>query len=472
MKAIGNINEMNALREEIDSLLIITWSAETHLRDPSLNRSILEFYRVAANWLIATADPQKKGFPLQEPVPMEFACLPEFFIENISEYILFLIRFAPQALEGLPLEEFSNMFVMFIANSKYVHNPYVRSKFPEVLASVTPEEGFRIPDSVKSSLFMSQLMKKHLLPGLLQLFSDVEFTGASTQFYDKYNIRYFIALLVKYLWNHDPAYKNSFILESKKADNKNFLRFCNLLLNDAIFLLDESLKCLNEIHEYQVERSDEQRWFMQPENLRREREANIAGTERRVSSWMLLARETVYMLNYLSKDLPHPFLKKEMIGRVASMLNYFLVDLAGPKCQNLKVKNAERYHFDPKYLLTQITDTYVNFSKFEEFTKAVAEDERSFKPEIFERAAAILRKINMRPEMYIREFEAFALRAVEAAEKMIKMDVELGDDIPDEFMDPITCTLMEDPVKLPTSGHIMDRASIERHLLNDPKDPF
>lgn len=40
------------------------------------------------------------------------------------------------------------------------------------------------------------------------------------------------------------------------------------------------------------------------------------------------------------------------------------------------------------------------------------------------------------------------------------------------WVDPITCVIMEDPVELPTSGHIVDRAVIARHLLTDERDPF
>lgn len=36
---------------------------------------------------------------------------------------------------------------------------------------------------------------------------------------------------------------------------------------------------------------------------------------------------------------------------------------------------------------------------------------------------------------------------------------------PEEFLDPITQEIMLDPVRLPTSGKIMDRANIIRHLL-------
>lgn len=50
------------------------------------------------------------------------------------------------------------------------------------------------------------------------------------------------------------------------------------------------------------------------------------------------------------------------------------------------------------------------------------------------------------------------------------MDV-LGD-IPENFLDPISFDLINDPVKLPSSGIIMDRKVIKQHLLNDEHDPF
>lgn len=40
------------------------------------------------------------------------------------------------------------------------------------------------------------------------------------------------------------------------------------------------------------------------------------------------------------------------------------------------------------------------------------------------------------------------------------------------ILDPMMCELMEDPVLLPTSGKVMDRKHITRHLLSTPNDPF
>ena len=36
---------------------------------------------------------------------------------------------------------------------------------------------------------------------------------------------------------------------------------------------------------------------------------------------------------------------------------------------------------------------------------------------------------------------------------------------PEEFIDPILGTLMYEPVRLPSSGTVLDKATIARHLL-------
>ena len=42
---------------------------------------------------------------------------------------------------------------------------------------------------------------------------------------------------------------------------------------------------------------------------------------------------------------------RQLVERIASMLNHFLFKLVGDKNKDLKVKNPEKYHFDPVRLL-------------------------------------------------------------------------------------------------------------------------
>lgn len=49
-----------------------------------------------------------------------------------------------------------------------------------------------------------------------------------------------------------------------------------------------------------------------------------------------------------------------MADRLAAMLNFNLQQLCGPKCKILKVTNPDKYGWDPKHLLDQLTDIYLH----------------------------------------------------------------------------------------------------------------
>lgn len=75
----------------------------------------------------------------------------------------------------------------------------------------------------------------------------------------------------------------------------------------------------------------------------------------------------------------------------------------------------------------------------------------------------------MSPEQ-LQELEV--LRDSTSAASDAAVAVDLTSIAPDEFLDPVMYTVMEDPVLLPTSNSVMDRATISQHLLNDDSDPF
>ena len=50
-----------------------------------------------------------------------------------------------------------------------------------------------------------------------------------------------------------------------QSGNSTFVRFINMLINDATFLLDESLDTLKAIHDTQVAMRDEASWSAQPQ---------------------------------------------------------------------------------------------------------------------------------------------------------------------------------------------------------------
>lgn len=443
------------------------------LKDVELLQQGLNYYRLMIIWLVSLVG----GFQIPLPLecPMNFASMPEHFVEDAMELLLVLSRI-PKALDGVILDEFMSFIVMFMGSPLHVKNPYLRAKMVEVLNAWMPQKSSYSPmlGSSMASLFEGhQLALQHLVPNLLKLYVDIEFTGSHTQFYDKFNIRHNISELLEYLWTV-PSHRSAWKMIAVTEENGFYLRFLNLLINDSIFLLDESLKKIPELKEMELEMANINEWESRPAQERQERTRLFRQQESHVRIDMTLANENVKMLQYTSSEITGPFLLPEMVERVASMLNYFLLQLVGPQRRALKVKDPEKYEFRPKELLSQIVDLYVNIARGDRmgaFSKAISSDGRSYREELFTIAAGILRQLGRLPEKVILEFEGLGVAAKAAAAKATDAEAMLGD-IPEEFLDPIQYTLMKDPVILPSSKTTVDRSTIQRHLLSDQTDPF
>lgn len=460
-------SEIAQIEPQLVQLWIRRWSDEIFILDTDLHQELFKFFKFSAVLLFKWSNISNNltSVPNINELSMNYKIQPEHMIEDILDSITFIGRLRPSSLKYGSYDEIISYFIALLNFGFIVKNPYIRAKIPETIVFFVPSK--EAPIDVRNIIPNHQLAQYHLMRGFMKLYVEIESTGASSQFYDKFTPRFWISIVMKSLWENN-LFRESFKRESELSDPHDFMKFFNMLLNDSIYLLDESLKMLTDIHSFE---EDLDNGRIQPNEMN-ERRRLVQQHTPALQSYMMLARETVNMMHYLSKDFPAPFLRPEMAPRVASMLNYFLLHLAGERCQNLKVKNAEKYHFKPKELITLLTETYMHFSKFDEFIKAVAGDERSYRPEILnEKVPSILRRIRISTEKFIQDFIKFSEIVQSKANEFHMDDVDYSD-APDEFYDPIMFNIMEDPVLLPSSKVIVDRATIERHLLNDSKDPF
>ncbi|KAK4776219.1 hypothetical protein SAY87_024180 [Trapa incisa] len=437
------------------------------LRDGDFIQRALSFYRLMVVWLVSMVGGFK--MPLPKDCPMEFACMPEHFIEDAMELLIIASRL-PRGLDGVVLDDFMNLIIMFMASPEYIKNPFLRAKMVEVLNCWIPRRsGF----SVTASLFEGhRLSLEYLVRNLLKLYVDIEFTGSHNQFYDKFNIRHNIAELLEYLWQV-PSHRNAWRQIAKEEEKGVYLNFLNFLINDSIFLLDESLNKILELKELEAEMANVVEWERRPAQEREERTRLFRSQENIIQIDMKLANEGVSMLAYTSEQIAAPFLLPEMVERVASMLNYFLLQLVGPQRKSLSLKDPEKYEFRPKQLLKQIVRIYVHLARGDVkniFPAAISKDGRSYNEQLFGAAADVLRRIGEDGSV-IHEFIDLGARAKVAATEAMDTEEALGE-IPDEFLDPIQYTLMKDPVLLPSSKITVDRPVIQRHLLSDSTDPF
>jgi ubiquitin conjugation factor E4 B len=107
----------------------------------------------------------------------------------------------------------------------------------------------------------------------------------------------------------------------------------------------------------------------------------------------------------------------------------------------------------------------------ESFCASIARDGRSFSPAHFLKACQILLTRGIKSQDDVDGIQSFVARCEQVLVDDAKAEEDLGD-IPDDFLDPLMFTLMEDPVILPSSRVTVDRSTIQSHLLSDVTDPF
>lgn len=361
-------------------------------------------------------------------------------------------------------DEILELAAELLPASDLIKNPYIRAKQVEIFFALVVNDEDR-----GTGVFAGLDRRVHrlLIGNMMKFYVQVESLGTSTAFYDKFSIRYHLTKVLLKILSFDAV---GFSLPNlqKNLDDSVFVRFINLCVSDATYLLDESLSKLTEIREKQ----------MQTTRLSAEEQKSLAQTERQCQSLLSLGSESLTFLARLTAAIPAAFLRSEILDRLTAMLNFNLVLLAGPRCSKLKVNNPGKYNFNPRALLASLIEIYLSLGNEEIFVRSVAGDERSFSPQLFESCVGIMKRTGMTGDM-IESFTKLSDRIISllgsrgsdrngGPESML-LDPE---NIPEEYLDPILFNLMVDPVRLPTSHMVVDRSTIQAHLLNDPHDPF
>ena len=101
-------------------------------------------------------------------------------------------------------------------------------------------------------------------------------------------------------------------------------------------------------------------------------------------------------------------------------------------------------------------------------------DERSYKYDNFLKAIKVknyCKKVKVDPKISIK-FDDLVYNKLEKSKEIVDKNTINYDDAPEEFLDPLLPTLMEDPVILPITHINIDRKTVEDCLLINPTDPF
>mmetsp|Transcript_15642 Transcript_15642/g.35869 ORF Transcript_15642/g.35869 Transcript_15642/m.35869 type:complete len:775 (+) Transcript_15642:1-2325(+) len=405
--------------------------------------------------------------------------MPEHFVDDICDILMFIAKLKPRFLQG---HEFRNVFRMVVKllSPSYAHmvrNYNLRAKLGDVLYEVylpSDIDGRRdVPSTVacdalaggQTFLLSDSSAQETLAPSLLLLYGEVEHTG----YYEKMGHRANIASLLKYLWEsheHRTAFRR--ITQNKDS----FIKFANGIMNETNSLIASVMEKLPEIRQAQVQMANAQQWAALSDEQRETISGRLEENEHEVKRALPLCNKTLQMLGYLNtdEDIRNLFLLQEMCPRLVNMLLHVLTKLVGSRGLELKVENPDEYNFRPKEMLRDLCAIFALFAASPEFQVECAKS-GYYNSELVAKSVKTCRKLVLLTGESMNAFSALP-ELVEAAAQSVASDDALMTDAPDEFLDPLMCTFMKDPVFLPTSETIIDRSTITQHLLNDPHDPF
>lgn len=112
-------------------------------------------------------------------------------------------------------DEMISLCIAFLQCSEYIKNPYLKSSLVSLLFNGTWPMPSNRNGVLGDQLTTSKFANDHLLHALMKFYIECESTGASTQFYDKFNIRYEIFQVIKCAWRGNDIYSRQLTRESK-----------------------------------------------------------------------------------------------------------------------------------------------------------------------------------------------------------------------------------------------------------------
>lgn len=448
------------------------------------------FYSFFCRWIVYLSN-QKNGNRL-------LSILPEYFIEDLSVFFKLYLserQFVVMMIKGnAPFNrvEVIKCLIYLMGTNTPVRNIYQRACLCEVLLWFLPLPAIdNISGTDNMSTFNAYeydahefnqlpICRQSLVSVLLVLYLDVERTGSHNQFHEKFRFRTIITRILKFLFLYQTHISN--LTAFWMNEEKKFTGFLNMLINDLIFCLDNGFDGLAEIRSEELLMDDIHAWNKLNDEEKRDKTENIAQLKGNVRHHMTLANESIELMHFVLKHTSNNVNVNEnvcvmddmILSKIAVMINVYLDRLR--KGSELKVKGSLKdYHFNAKFLLRTIAIIFNRLSANELFLNAIVEDDAHFRRISYEKAIKNLYKHQLLIESEVNLFQGKFHVLCKKAEELKDIEMLLGE-IPEKFLDPIMQTLMRDPVRLldknGKNDYIMDRKVIERHLMNNPNNPF
>jgi len=405
--------------------------------------------------------------------------LPEYLLLNMVNSCVFF-RQAYTDLYFRDSELVKNLVIFGLIYSSHIniiHNQHLRSQiFDILLYSFHLEEKEKNDNRlfmVHQKLLKDEFIRENLILSIMRVFIDAERLGTSNQFYERFNVRNKVLQFVNEVFKKNQEILIDDIINYANHHSDDATQMLTLLMGDVTYLIDEVIQRLIDIRNYQELKDNSELWNAKTTEQKTQEDNKFAENDRMLKAECRLLNHSLGFMTIICSCLQKYFIKEEKAERLANLLNYCLDEFTA-KSSQLKIKNKKDYEFKPSYIMESIIKIFSYFVDYEEFIEFVVSDERSYKYENFTKAIKLKNDLNkVKVDMETSEkFDNLVYNKLNKAKELVEQKTINYDDAPEEFIDPLTYNLMENPVILPSSHINIDRRTIEEYLLANPTDPF
>ena len=497
-------------------VLSVWLTRQVQLRNPDLLGRLVKFCSFTSGWLLRAMG--HTGMSWKETmVPGSISSaaalshIPQHMVEDIVG-ILNMLSGDPHIVKSINtlVPGHTNLcggiircLVALLSGGKHcIASPHVRAKIGDVIHQcffppAHQQDHYEVTPILPLSLFSDPFFVSVLLPSLLQLYGDVKSTG----FYETVQHRGNLSIIIKHLLSdtnhrdallarvsnegaHEAETPDVASMEERKSDTTtaaasaspenefNFLNTANGLMSQANSAITEGLSRLELVKKHQDLLKDIARWQAQTEEARNDAEEQYQKNEREVKHYLDTAVQALDLLVVITGHMQQLFMNQILLKSLSSTLTILLRKLIKSQT-SLKVNNPEKYGFNAKELLRSVVTTCLHMvggnsqgsdgveSRHSAlFCAALATQyDGNDGGGIFDRATKIIRKHGiLRPNDFQGkgiEMWLSLVTSVKADIQSLKADEKILGEVPDEFECPLLCTIMEDPVKLPSGKNII-----------------
>lgn len=178
----------------------------------------------------------------------------------------------------------------------------------------------------------------------------------------------------------------------------------------------------------------------------------------------LLKMDEYLSYDELLKKVTHVGLRDKFVTIIGYKMEVFL-----GKDRSRLVINEDNIYFNSLIHLKNIYTVFYILYKNDDFKKALVLETRYFKTHYIQKMLNTLLKKNI---ILSRESDEISTLCTFIDTERVKQNSVDEENIPEELLDPIMGTLIENPIVLPGTFTVMEKDVILRHLMNNQENPF